>query len=467
MVRSELSLDFIVEPQKKIPVTDRADVIVVGGGSAGVPAAIAAGRNGVDVLIIERGNCLGGTMTGGLMTRMDTSHAYWGKIPHEKRVARGLYLEILQRCRELGGVIEEYRLKEYLGGMLSGVEVFDPQILKFVLQEMVLDANVRLLYHSMAVETILDEQEVRAIIIENKSGRQAIEGQIFIDTSGDGDIATQAGAHFEKGRAQDGLLQPVTTTFRVGGVDLDKVFQVYGKKQQIMRDRISVSDRPFQKEVKAAKRDGVYEFPAGRFWFHLTPIKDQVYVNTVRVHGIDATCTEDLTRAEVEGLKQVIQLMKFMRRYMKGFEQAYLVDIGSYIGVRESRRILGEYRLTKEDVLSARKFSDAIAACSIRIDIHNPTGVGGLFLAPPDGDYYQIPYRCVLAKHLTNVLIAGRCISATHEAHGSVRQVPAAIPIAQGAGTAAAIAIKANVELRKIDMISLQKKLISQGAFIG
>lgn len=460
-------MDFIEEPQKKIAVTDRADVIVVGGGSAGVPAAVAASRNGAEVLIVERGNCLGGTITGGLMTRMDTSHAYWGKIPHEKRVARGLYLEILQRCRELGGVIEEYRLKEYLGGMLSGVEVFDPQILKFVLQEMALDANVRLLYHTMAVNTIVEGQEVQAIIIENKSGRQAIEGGIFVDATGDGDIATYAGAQYEKGRTRDGLLQPVTTTFRVGGVDLDKVFQVYGKKQQIMRDRISVSDRPFQEEVKAAKRDGVYDFPAGRFWFHLTPINDQVYVNTVRVHGIDATCTEDLTRAEVEGLKQVIQLMKFMRRYMKGFEQAHLVDIGSYIGVRESRRIVGEYVLTKEDVLRAKKFPDAIAACSIRIDVHNPTGVGGLFLAPPDGDYYQIPYRCVLAKHITNVLIAGRCISATHEALGSVRQVPAAIPIAQGVGTAAAMAIKANIKLREIDMDLLQKRLLSQGAFIG
>ena len=193
----------------------------------------------------------------------------------------------------------------------------------------------------------------------------------------------------------------------------------------------------------------------------------QVYVNTVRVHGIDATCTKDLTHAEVEGLKQVMQLRKFMRCYIKGFEQAYLVDIGSYIGVRESRRILGEYMLTKDDVLSAQKFPDAIAACSIRIDIHNPSGIGGLFLAPPDGDYYQIPYRCVLAKHFTNVLIAGRCISATHEAHGSVRQVPAAIPIAQGAGTAAALAIEAGTELRKIDMTSLQKRLSSQGAFIG
>jgi hypothetical protein len=398
---------------------------------------------------------------------MDTSHAYWGKIPHEKRVARGLYLEILHKCRELGGVIEEYRLKEYLGGMLSGVEVFDPQILKFVLQEIVQQANVRLLYHTMAVDTIAEEQKVQAIIIENKSGRQAVEGQIFIDSTGDGDIATQAGAHYEKGRVQDGLLQPVTTTFRVGGVNLDKVFQIYGKKQQIMRDRISVSDRPFQEEVKAAKEDGVYDFPAGRFWFHLTPINDQIYVNTVRVHGIDATCTKDLTRAEVEGLKQVIQLMNFMRRYMKGFEQAHLVDIGSYIGVRESRRILGEYVLTKEDVLGATKFPDAIAACSIRIDIHNPTGIGGLFLAPPDGDYYQIPYRCVLAKHLANVLITGRCISASHEAHGSVRQVPAAIPIAEGAGTAAAMAIHENTVLRKIDIKSLQKRLISQGAFIG
>lgn len=460
-------MDFVVEPEKKVPVIDQADIVVIGGGSTGGPAAIAAGRNGAEVLIVERGNCLGGTMTGGLMTRMDTSYAYWGKIPHEKRIACGLYLEILNRCHDLGGLIEEYRLKEYLGGMLSGVEVLDPQILKYVLQEMAIEANVRLLYHTIAVDTVVKAHEVQSIIIENKSGRQAIKGQIFVDATGDGDIATQAGAPFEKGRLEDGLLQPVTTTFRVGGVDLEKVFQVYGKKQHIMRDRISVTDRPFQHEVILAKQDGVYDFPAGRFWFHLTPINDQVYVNTVRVHGIDATSTKDSTRAEVEGLRQVMKLMKFMRGYMKGFEQAYLVDTGSYIGVRESRRIIGEYVLTKEDVLQATKFPDAIAACSIRIDIHSPTGVGGLFLAPPDGDYYQIPYRCMLAKNLTNVLIVGRCISATHEAHGSIRQVPAAIPIAQAAGTAAAIAIKTHTELRKINVNLLQKRLIYQGAFIG
>lgn len=205
----------------------------------------------------------------------------------------------------------------------------------------------------------------------------------------------------------------------------------------------------------------------GRFWFHLTPVKGQVYVNTTRVHGIDATQAEDVTRAEVDGLKQVMQLMNFMKNYMKGFEDAYLVDIGSYIGVRETRRIVGEYMLTREDILHARKFPDAIAAGSARRDIHDVEGAWSELIAPPEGDYYQIPYRCGLVKTLKNVLAVGRCISATHDAQGATRLVPTTIAVAQGCGTASAMAIKENKALKDIDIPALQETLLRQGAFIG
>lgn len=458
---------YILEPEKRVPVTHGADVVVVGGGTGGAPAAIAAARNGVDVLVVERANCLGGVTTGGLMTRMDVSHAYWGRVPHEKRVARGLYLELVERCRARGGLIEEYAVKRYLAGMLSGVEVFDPQVLKFVLQQMAEKAGVRLLYHTLAVGTRVVDGEVQGVIVENKSGRQAVTGRVFVDATGDGDVAVQAGAPYEKGRPDDGRLQPVTMTFRIGGVDVEALFRAYGREQTIRRDRVPPETRPYRDEVARAKRNGVYHFPKGDFWFHLTPIRDQVYVNTTRIHGVDATRAEDVTRAEVEGLRQVMQLMTFVRTYMTGFEDAYLVDVGAYIGVRETRRVTGEYVLTHDDVVTGRKFPDAIAASSVRIDIHNVTTSGIDYAAPPDGDYYQIPFRCVLPQRLRNVLTVGRCISATHEAHGSTRQVPTTIPVAQAAGTAAAMAVTEGTSLRALDVARLQRTLVNQGAFLG
>lgn len=460
-------MDYLVEAERKIPVTSEADVVVVGGGPGGTAAAIVAARNGADVLVVERSNCLGGTATGGLMIRMDVSHATWGRIPHEDRVIRGLYLEIIERCTQLGGFIEEYDVKQRLAGMLSGVECFDPQILKYVLQELAAEAGVHLLYHTLAVDAVVEDRAVQTVILENKSGRQAVTGRVFIDGTGDGDLAAKAGAPYAVGRDLDGRLQPVTMTFRIGGVDLEEVFRVYGREQTIYRERVPREAHPYLREVAAAKQAGVYSFPTGRFWFHLTPVPGVVYVNATRIHGVDPTRAEDLTRAEVEGLRQVMQLMTFVRTYMKGFEAAYLVDVGSSIGVRESRRILGEYVLTRDDVLQARKFPDAIAAASARIDIHDVQGAWSELLAPPEGDYYQIPYRCLLAKDVVNLLTVGRCISTTHEAQGATRMVPTTIAVAQGAGTAAALALQRGQSLRDLDVATLQATLLHQGSFLG
>lgn len=460
-------MDYLVEAERKIPVTSEADVVVVGGGPGGTAAAIVAARNGADVLVVERSNCLGGTATGGLMIRMDVSHATWGRIPHEDRVIQGLYLEIIERCTQLGGFIEEYDVKQRLAGMLSGVECFDPQILKYVLQELAAEAGVHLLYHTLAVDAVVEDRAVQTVILENKSGRQAVTGRVFIDGTGDGDLAAKAGAPYAVGRDLDGRLQPVTMTFRIGGVDLEEVFRVYGREQTIYRERVPREAHPYLREVAAAKQAGVYSFPTGRFWFHLTPVQGIVYVNATRIHGVDPTRAEDLTRAEVEGLRQVMQLMTFVRTYMKGFEAAYLVDVGSSIGVRESRRILGEYVLTRDDVLQARKFPDAIAAASARIDIHDVQGAWSELLAPPEGDYYQIPYRCLLAKDVVNLLTVGRCISTTHEAQGATRMVPTTIAVAQGAGTAAALALQRGQSLRDLDVATLQATLLHQGSFLG
>jgi hypothetical protein len=413
-------MDYIVEAEKQTPVSYEADVVVLGGGAG------------------------------------DVSHAIWGRIPHEKRVVQGTYLEIIERCKKLGGFIEEYDVEKWLAGMLSGVECFDPQILKFVLQELAEEEEIRLLYHTLAVDALVEDRELKAVIIENKSGRQAVRGRVFIDGTGDGDVAVKAGAKYEVGRESDGMLQPVTMTFRIGGVDIEKVFKTYKRKQKIYREKVPHNAHPYLREVAEAKSEGVYSFPTGRFWFHLTPVKGIVYVNTTRIHGIDPTKAENTTRAEVEGLRQVMQLMNFV-----------LVDVGSYIGVRESRRITGEYILTRDDVLHARKFPDAIAAGSARIDIHDVKGAWSELVAPPEGEYYQIPYRCILVKGLENLLTVGRCISTTHDAQGATRMVPTTIAVAQGAGTASALSLKSGKSLRDIDVAELQDILIRYGGFIG
>ncbi len=413
-------------------ILSQHDVVVVGGGTAGVAAAVAASRNGADTLLIERYGFLGGTMTAGLVNPFMTFHA--GK----EQIIHGIFQEIIDRLKRLGGYDEE-------------TKAFDVEAMKIVLDQLVVEAGVKLLLHTCAVGVVMQGNTIKGVEIHNKSGKSVVFGKVIVDATGDGDVAIMAGAPYEKGRKEDGLTQPMTLNFRMGGVDIGRM----PSSQEINRLFIEAKKRG---EI-SIPRENVLWFPTTR--------KGEIHFNTTRIVKVDGTKAEDLTFAEVEARRQMMELVSFLKKNVPGFENAYLLMSATQIGVRETRRIIGEYVMTGEDILEARKFTDVIARGSYPIDIHSPTGEGTTIMGPPPGSSYDIPYRCLVPKNVENLLVAGRCISTTHEAQAAIRVIPIVVAIGQAAGTAAALSAKLNIPPRRLDVSLLQKTLREQGANLG
>jgi hypothetical protein len=448
-----------IDYAKTVPVTQETEVLVVGGGPAGIAAAIASARNGAKTVLVEQYGFLGGMATAGLVGPFMTSYGIDGVDP----IIEGVFRELVDRMLAIGAAIDPARVKGFsaYGGYHAygheHVTPFDPEALKYVAQEMVLEAGAELKFHAFFLDSLVEGDQIVGLITASKSGLEALRGEIVIDATGDGDVAARAGAPYEKGRAGDGLLQPVSLFFRVGNVD-DEAVQAYMDEHP--------EDESFRDIVRKAKEKG--EFSHTKDWFTMfkLPRAGEWWANVSRVHGIDATDVDQLTRAEIEGHRQVIYLVDFLRKRVPGFGNCYLLDTGSQIGVRETRRIMGEYVLTAEDVFAARRFEDAIARVSFPIDIHDVNGGGGFFEGPRDGPYYTIPYRCLVPKKIENLLVAGRCISATHEAHGSLRVMPPCFATGQAAGTASALALETNTSPRYTDVKLLRESLIQQGALV-
>jgi ribulose 1,5-bisphosphate synthetase/thiazole synthase len=413
-------------------IRSRHDVIIVGGGTAGVAAAVAARRNGADAILIERYGFLGGTMTAGLVNPFMTFHA------GEEQIIQGIFQEILDRLESLNGYDER-------------TKAFDNEVMKLVTDQMVMEAGVKLLLHTYVVDAIMQENTIRGVEIYNKSGRQAILGKVVVDASGDGDVAVMAGAVYEKGRKEDGLTQPMTLNFKMGGVDVEKM----------------PAEREINRLFEEAKSKGKVRIPRENVLWFPTIRKGEVHFNTTRVVKADGTKVEDLTYAEVEGRRQMVELVRFLKEKVSGFEDAYLLMSGTQIGIRETRRIIGEYVLTGEDIVEAKKFKDVVARGSYPIDIHSPTGEGTVIKSPPFDSSYDIPFRCLVPKRIDNLLIAGRCVSGTHEAQAAIRVIPIVVAIGQAAGTAAALAARLDTPPRELDVSLLQKTLRDQGANLG
>ncbi|MDZ5471466.1 FAD-dependent oxidoreductase [Bacillus sp. 31A1R] len=408
---------------KEIEITKHADVIVAGGGPAGVAAAIAAARNGADTILLEKNGFLGGMGTAALVNPFMSFSA--GRT----QLVKGIFQEMIDRLKEAGAF-----------GGTGHAWSFDVEIYKYVLNEMVLESGVRLQFHSYVVDAVTEGKTLKGVIIESKSGRQMLKAKSFIDCSGDGDLAARAGAEFKVGREKDGQVQPASVMFKMAGVTIKKKAMEY-----------AVADK---------------RLPQGRVLFFGMPRPGEVMVNMTRIVNVNALDVDDLTRAEIEGRRQVKEVVEYLQENVEGFENAYLVTTGPQIGIRESRRIIGEYVLQTEDVLECKKFEDGIASCMYMIDIHNPTGVGTEKVVLPKGQWYDIPYRSLLPKDFDNLLVAGRCISATHEAHSSLRIQPTCYALGQAAGTAAAMAVKEGIVPKKLDAQSLRNNLEKQGCFI-
>ena len=410
------------------------DLAVIGGGFAGVAAAIAAAREGADVIIIEKSNALGGAATNCLVNPF---MPYKTKINGEPTaLSAGIFAKIHQRLEERGAMRGETFLEEEL---------------KYVLSEMVFEAGVSLLYHAYIFEVQKDNERIVSVSVATKQGKMQIEANYFIDATGDAQLAFLADCPTVLGRRPDNLCQPMTLCFRVGNADVEKF---YASKPKLAAAH--------QKALEA----GELINPRENILVFKSPIKNVLHFNTTRVVKKNPTDPLDVTEAEVLARRQVYEIYDFMKKHADGLEDSFLMMTAAEIGVRESRMIIGDYVLTEADCRAFTKFEDGIAACNYDIDIHNPEGSGTSHYYFPEGEFYTIPYRSLIPTGVTNMLVAGRCISSDHGAQASYRIMPTVCYIGEAAGSAIALAIKDSITVREVNTNALRKLLRENGAFI-
>jgi hypothetical protein len=394
------------------------DVIVVGGGPGGVCAAAAAAKEKARVLLVERYGFLGGMATAGLV------NPFMAYRLNGKRLTTAAFNELLDRL-DRAGALEAHG------------QVFDDELMKIILDQMMADHGVDVLLHSLLVGVKMDGRRISSIQTYGKSGNMDLSADIYIDSTGDGDLAALAGAPVEIGRPKDGLCQPMTLCFRVGGIS-------GGLPPRTLSTELT-------ELYLAVKGSGEIDNPREDVLIFGTQVPHIYHFNTTRILHRNATETLDLTRAEIEGRRQVMEMFHLFKTRSPRFRDAYLIKMATQIGVRESRRVMGEYTLTMGEVIEGCKFPDGIARSNYPVDIHNPDGEGTVIHRLQPGETYEIPYRCLVPREIENLLIGSRCISATHEAHSSLRVMPVVAGIGEAAGIAAAWAAQQRILPRQID----------------
>jgi len=419
-----------------------ADVVVVGSGSAGSTAAIAAARSGAKTVLVERYGFLGGTST----QVLDTFYGFYTPGAIAFKVVGGIPDDVVSSLKARNAAFE----RPNTFGAGTGV-TYDPITLRLVWEDLALEAGVELLLHSFCTDVVMDGSRIAGVVVDGKGGHMWIEANVVVDATGDGDVCARAGVPFEQAGEVDPA-QTLTTTFRMVNVDVHAA-QAFGKKAM------------WAAMEEAAAR-GAYELPRKEGSWHVTTQEGVIHTIMTRVADLDATDPVALTRAEIDGRRQAVEYARFLRDVVPGYERAELSWLSDPIGVRETRRIYGEYRLTREDCLSARKFDDAIGACGAPIEDHH-AGSDTAWTYLPDGMTYDIPYRTLVPLQAEGLLVAGRCFSATHDAHASCRSMAQTMTMGQAAGTAAALAVRADALPRSLEVSTLQERLREMGARFG
>ena len=442
-------MSHIEEPARRVPLYGEYDVVVLGGGPAGIAAAAAAGVTGRHTLLIERYGFLGGMGTAAGVTNFCGLHAnVHGDI---RQVVHGVADELLGRIERLGGLNEPHLI---FGK--TKAQAYDTAAYKCAADDLLLARNVDLLFHALAANALMDGERIDALFVETKSGRIAVRGQVFIDCSGDGDLAAFAGAPFEIGDHDGNLLYP-TMMFRLNNVNAETAGEAWKSIPQLMED--------------AAKR-GV-EFP--RKGAIVRPQKHAMEwrVNVTQLktgngRALDGTSADDLTSGEIEGRKQAVAFFDFLKGNAPGFADAYIVDIPPQIGIRETRRITGRYQLTGDDVISCASFPDTIGVNGWPIEAHVAGDVVWRWPdIPASRGFNHLPYRLLLPNGVSNLLVAGRCASMTHEGQSAARVSGACFVMGEAAGTAAHLALAEGKNPSDITFGKLQKTLERNGVFLG
>ncbi len=416
---------------------EKYDVIVCGGGFAGCAAAIRAAREGMNVLLIEKSGFLSGAAGNcNINPFMPFSTKIDGKSVN---LSAGIFEEIIAELARLNG----FRNKDGA--------IFSNELLKLVLDRMTVKSGADVLFHTYIANVQKDKNEIKYISCVNKSGMKKFYADIFIDATGDADIAALADCPFSLGRESDNLCQPMTLCFDIANVDIDGLFQKHGDMNKMYAEKQSKG------EIKNPRGDVLC-------FRHMA--NGILHVNSTRIIKKSPVDAEDLTQSEQIAREQVFELFSFLKENFDACKDAVLLSSGPEIGIRESRKIEGKYILTVDDLKACTKFEDGIAACNYDIDIHDPAGGGTSHYYFKEGTYYTIPYRCLLPQGTDNLLVAGRCISGTHEAQASFRIMPVCCTLGEAAGTAAAIAKKDNCKVDEIDINKLRNTLKKNGAFI-
>jgi len=430
---------------KLVPTVASPDVLVLGSGSAGSTAAITSARvlqsvsPGSSVMLVERYGFLGGISTGVL----DTFYGFYtpGAIP--KKVVSGVPDDVIAELRRLDRVIE----RPNTFGAGTGV-TYNPEVLKIAWDNLVLQAGAKPLLHSFAIDVVMQGDRISGVITASKAGLGLITGKVVIDATGEADVAARAGVPFEMA-GELAPAQTLTTTFRLANVNVERAK--------------SFPRAEFLARMAAGADSGRYRLPRKEGSVHVTPIEGVMATIMTRVQFVDPTQPDQITHAEIEGRRQALEYERFLREQIPGYESSRIVAFSTQIGVRESRRVQGEYRLTRDDVISARKFDDVVGLCGAPIENHL-WGSDTKWLYLPEGETVDIPYRTLVPQKVEGLLVAGRCFSATHDAHAAVRSMAQCMAMGQAAGCAAALCVTRHQTPRELPVTILQEELRKLGA---
>lgn len=448
------------EPARDIPVRAEVDVLVVGGGPAGITAAEAASENGLKVMLIESRGYLGGNLTIGIpiLAFLDING---------KQCVRGLAQDFIDRLRARGAASDHKRCKNHMS-----LTVIDPEESKNVALEIMKEKGVEVLMYVFAAGVVKEGDVVKGVIIESKAGREVILAKTVIDCTGDGDIAALAGVKMHKGDDKGGM-QPPTLMYNMRGVDVQALRDAIVNRHEEFDMDVMPPEQfkkgvfttvGFRKKIKEAEEAGL-RIPVARTIL-ITGLKpDEIWVNMTRVNGVDSTKPESYTYGEITAREQMHDITEYLKRFIPGFANAWVDKVAPFLGIRESRQIDAEYMLTENDILESRRFPDCIAVGGYPVDIHHSTGKDCTMLFAKDN--YDIPYRCLVPKGVEGLLVAGRCSGYTHEAMASARVMSTCMAVGEAAGRAARIAQSEGVEPSMVNVEALRKELKEAGAYLG
>ena len=449
--------------------TEEADVLVIGGGPAGLCAAIASARAGAKTTLIEKNGFCGGMATAGLVAPFMTCYDSGG----DTMLIRGLFEEIVERLIDVGGAIHPSKVEastaftSYITIGHKHVTPFKAEAFKLVADKMLEEAGVNVKYHTSFVDVVVDGDKISQVIVAKKEGLCSIKPKVVVDCSGDGDCAVAAGVPYTLGNGE-GRIQPATMFFRIGNVDSKKVDADIEANLDNFYRKDGVNYRSMHWWVSKAKEAGDWTLDRVSIGLFRGVDEDEWSINTSRIMGVDGTKSDSLTMGEIEGRKQVDEIFKFMKKYIPGCENAKLLQIGSTLGIRETRHIHGIKTLVLDDILECKTPEDSILIAANSVDVHGRFGPkSNEYIAIPEGKYYGIPYGCLVAENRSNLLVAGRSVSAESEAAGAIRVMPPCMGMGQAAGIAAALALAENKDVREIDVNKVRSEIVKQGGLLN